>query len=156
MRHVVVMTLTGAIGLMAIFLVDLLSLIYVSHLGDTFLTAAVGYASTVMFFAMSINIGMVIATTAVVARALGAGDREGARRLAASSLTHTLVISAAVTLLLLVFRDNALNALGARGQAFIVASNFLAITLPANLLMALGMGFSGILRAALFYGGCGG
>ena len=87
MRHVVVMTLTGAIGLMAIFLVDLLSLIYVSHLGDTFLTAAVGYASTVMFFAMSINIGMVIATTAVVARALGAGDREGARRRAGNVAT---------------------------------------------------------------------
>ena len=148
MRHVVVMTLTGTIGLMAIFLVDLLSLIYVSHLGDTFLTAAVGYASTVMFFAMSINIGMVIATTAVVARALGAGDREGARRLAASSLTHTLILSGLVTITFLIFRDNALAAIGARGQAFTVASNFLVITLPANLLMALGMGFSGILRAA--------
>eukprot|EP01037_Dinobryon_pediforme_P009584 gene9584-9661_t len=97
MRHVVVMTLTGTVGLMAIFLVDLLSLIYVSHLGDTFLTAAVGYASTVMFFAMSINIGMVIATTAVTARALGAGDREGARRLAASSLTHTAIIALVMT-----------------------------------------------------------
>jgi len=49
MRHVVVMTLTGTIGIMAIFLVDLISLIYVSHLGETYFTAAVGYASTVMF-----------------------------------------------------------------------------------------------------------
>ncbi|WP_244488650.1 hypothetical protein [Bosea sp. Leaf344] len=33
MRHVAVMTATGSIGLMAIFLVDLLSLLYVSWLG---------------------------------------------------------------------------------------------------------------------------
>eukprot|EP01037_Dinobryon_pediforme_P009004 gene9004-9084_t len=148
MWHVIVMTLTGTIGLMAIFLVDLLSLIYVSHLGNTYLTAAVGYASTVMFFAMSINIGMVIATTAVTARALGAGDREGARRLAASSLTHTAIIALAMTVVTILCRDWALSVIGAQGQAHAVASNFLLITMPANVLMAVGMGFSGILRAA--------
>ena len=41
LRHVVVMSATGAIGLMAIFFVDLLSLLYVSKLGDPALTAAV-------------------------------------------------------------------------------------------------------------------
>ena len=147
MRHVVVMTLTGSIGLMAIFLVDLLSLIYVSHLGDTHLTAAVGYASNVMFFAMSINIGLVIATTAVVARALGAGDREGARRLAASSLSHMVIIAAVISAFFMVYRGGALELLGARGTAAEVAANFLLIIMPANVLMALGMGFSGILRA---------
>ena len=34
MRHVAVMTATGAIGLMAIFAVDLLSLFWVSRLGE--------------------------------------------------------------------------------------------------------------------------
>ena len=33
MRHVAVMTATGSIGLMAVFVVDLLSLLYVSWLG---------------------------------------------------------------------------------------------------------------------------
>jgi len=147
MRHVVVMTLTGSIGLMAIFVVDLLSLIYVSHLGDTHLTAAVGFSSNVLFFAMSINIGLVIATTAIVARALGAGDREGARRLAASCLSITAIIATAVSIFVFVFRHEALDLIGAKGATHDVASNFLMITLPANVLMALGMGFSGVLRA---------
>lgn len=147
MRHVLVMTATGSIGLMAIFVVDLLSLIYVSHLGDTHLTAAVGYASTVMFFAMSINIGLVIATSATVARALGSGDRPKARRLAASCLSATAIISTVIAALMMIFRAQLLSMLGASGQTAEVASNFLLIVMPANILMGLGMGLSGVLRA---------
>jgi hypothetical protein len=35
MRHVIVMTAATSVGLMAIFVVDLLSLLWVSRLGDT-------------------------------------------------------------------------------------------------------------------------
>jgi hypothetical protein len=50
MRHVIVMTSAASVGLMAIFLVDLLSLLYISWLGDPKLTAAVGFATQVLFF----------------------------------------------------------------------------------------------------------
>ncbi len=66
MRHVAVMTATGAIGLMAVFVVDLLSLFWVSKLGDQAFKAAVGYVGLTTFFAMSINIGLTIAASAVV------------------------------------------------------------------------------------------
>jgi ABC-type nitrate/sulfonate/bicarbonate transport system permease component len=72
LRHVAVMTGTGSIGLVAVFAVDLLSLIYVSWLGDASLTAGIGFASQVLFFGISINIGLSIAGSALVARALGA------------------------------------------------------------------------------------
>jgi hypothetical protein len=42
LRHVLVMTAAGSVGLISVFFVDLLSLLYVSRLGDTALTAAVG------------------------------------------------------------------------------------------------------------------
>ncbi|MGH6869717.1 MAG: MATE family efflux transporter, partial [Methylocella sp.] len=42
MRHVIVMTAASSVGLLAIFAVDLLSLLWVSRLGDPKLTAAVG------------------------------------------------------------------------------------------------------------------
>ena len=96
MRHVAVMTATGAVGLMAVFSVDLLSLFWVSQLGDQAFKAAVGYVGLATFFAMSINIGLTIAASATVSRALGAGDRPRGRRLAASALTITAIISAAV------------------------------------------------------------
>ena len=60
MRHVLVMTGTGAAGLVAIFIVDLVSLLYISWLNDPSLTAGVGLATVVMFFTISINVGLMI------------------------------------------------------------------------------------------------
>src|SRR5260370_39598997 len=93
MRHVAVMSATGAIGLMAIFVVDLLSLFWVSRLGDQAFKAAVGYVGLATFFAMSINIGLTIAASAKGSRSLRAGDRQEGRRLPASALTITAITS---------------------------------------------------------------
>ena len=148
MRHVAVMTATGAIGLMAVFVVDLLSLFWVSRLGDQAFKAAVGYVGLTTFFAMSVNIGLTIAASATVSRALGAGDRPRARRLAASALTITAVISTAMATAMFVFRDWGLaTLLHARGEPAAVASHFIAISIPANVPLALGMAMSGVLRA---------
>jgi putative MATE family efflux protein len=148
LRHVAVMTATGAIGLMAIFAVDLLSLFWVSRLGDQAFKAAVGYVGLATFFAMSVNIGLTIAASATVSRAIGAGNRPRGRRLAASSLTITALISAAVAAVMFVFRDwGLIHVVHANGEPLAVASKFLAITIPANVPMALGMTMSGLLRA---------
>ena len=50
MRHVIVMTATGSVGLMAIFLVDFANLFYIAQLGQQELAAAIGYAGTILFF----------------------------------------------------------------------------------------------------------
>ena len=50
MRHVVVMTGAGSVGLVAVFVVDLLSLLYISWLGKPALTAGVGLATIVLFW----------------------------------------------------------------------------------------------------------
>jgi putative MATE family efflux protein len=147
-RHVAVMTATGSIGLMAVFVVDLLSLFWVSRLGDQAFKAAVGYVGLVTFLAISVTIGLTIAVSATVSRALGAGDRPRGRRLAASALTITAIISVAVALLMFVYRDWGLvTLLHAHGEALLVASNFLAITIPAFVPMSLGFAMSGVLRA---------
>ncbi|HEY8580286.1 MAG TPA: MATE family efflux transporter [Beijerinckiaceae bacterium] len=146
-RHVLRMTATGSIGLIAIFVVDLLSLLYISWLGDPHLTAAVGFATQISFFLISLNIGLSIAVSALMARDVGAGDMARARRYCASGLTHTVVISTLAALIALPFRRELLSLLGASGQALDVASMFLAWTLPANALMALGMSMSGALRS---------
>jgi len=148
MRHVVVMTSTGAVGLMAVFAVDLLSLFWVSKLGDQAFQAAVGYVGLATFFAMSVNIGLTIAASATVSRAVGAGDRARGRRLASSSLIITGILSLGVATLMVAFRDFALSRiLHAGGESLEVASKMLAITLPANVPMALGMTMAGVLRA---------
>ena len=147
MRHVIVMTAATSAGLMSIFAVDLLSLLYISWLGDPKLTAAVGFASQVLFFSVSINIGISIAIGALVSRAHGKGDSAGARRLAASGLVHVFLIAALVSCIAWPFRREILSLIGARGMALDVASTYLAITLPATVLLGLGMALASILRA---------
>jgi putative MATE family efflux protein len=147
MRHVVVMTATGSVGLVAIFIVDLLSLLYISWLGDPRLTAAVGFATIVLFLATSINVGLMIAIGALVSRALGAGERARARGLGGSTSTHMALASLAVAAVLLVLLAPLLTLLGAAPDTLSVAQRFLWITLPSNVFLALGMAFSAVLRA---------
>lgn len=147
MRHVLEMTFAGSIGMIAIFLVDFLSLFYISLLKDERLTAGVGYATTVLFLAISVNVGLMIAASALVARHLGAGHRDVAQRVATTGGILCAAIGAAAAVGMLAFLPRLLTALGAEGETYTVAYRFLWITLPANALMAFGMALSGILRA---------
>jgi putative MATE family efflux protein len=148
MRHVAVMTATGSIGIVAIFAVDALSLYWVSRLGVQSLKAAVGYASQLQFLAMSVSIGLTIAVSATVSRALGAGDRPRARRLAAAGVAISGLVAAALSAAIFVFRDPALaTLLHAHGEAATIASKYLAIAIPANVGLGIGMSLSGVLRA---------
>jgi putative MATE family efflux protein len=146
-RHVVVMTATGSVGLIAIFFVDLLSLLYISWLGDPSLTAGVGLATVVFFLTTSINVGLMIAVAALVSRALGAREHEKACRLATSSCIHMALSAIVVTVVVLPLLPWILRLIGASPETLDVAYTFLLITMPSNVLMALGMGFSGVLRA---------
>jgi putative MATE family efflux protein len=147
MRHVTVMTATASVGLMAVFVVDLLSLLYVSWLGRPEATAGVGFATIVLYLMISINVGLMIAIGALTSRSLGAGERAAARRIAGSSLALTALVALTLSLLILPFLPWLLHLLGARGEAYRVALSFLWIVLPSNALMAVGMGLSAVLRA---------
>lgn len=141
------MTATGAVGLMALFVVDVANLFYISLLGQAELAAAVGFAGTLQFFTISLSIGLSIAATAVVARAIGAGDRPRARRLAASSLITLVGVLAVASAALWVWRVEALGLLGATGRTQAIGAGYLAIVLPALPLLGVGMVCGGLLRA---------
>ncbi len=147
MKHVIEMTVTGSIGLMAIFSVDLLTLLYISMLKDDALTAGVGFSGLINFFAISINIGLMIGSSALTSRLIGEGKRIRAKEFASSSMGWTFIASSLVSLILLVFSAKILELSGASGRAHEVATIILYITLPSGPLMALGMGLSGLLRA---------
>jgi putative MATE family efflux protein len=132
---------------MAIFVVDLLSLLYVSWLGRPEATAGVGYATIVLYLMVSINIGLMIAVAAMTSRALGAGDRAGARRMAGSSIALMAVAASVLSVVALPCLPALLRLLGAHDESYAVALSFLWIVLPSNVLMAVGMGFSSVLRA---------
>ncbi len=147
MRHVLVLASTSAIGLVAIFLVDFLNLFYISLLDDPSLTAAIGYASALVFFFVSLSVGMMIAATALVSRALGAEDRAHAREVAASALAWLTIVTGVATLLCLPFVRPMLALIGATGATLDTAAVFTFIVLPTTPLLGLGMCATGLLRA---------
>ncbi len=147
MRHVLVMTGTGLVGLIALFIVDFLNLFYIARLGDPVLSAAVGYCGAVLFFLVSIGIGITIAATALTAREIGAGDRERAREIAGSSTLFMIIVMTAITVVLWPLLGSAVSLLGATGRTHEVAVGFLRIAITGIPILGLGMALSGILRA---------
>lgn len=147
MRHVVVMTLTSSLGLLALFFVDAINLFYISLLGVTELAAAIGYAGTIQFFMISVSIGLLIAGSATVSRAIGAGDADRARQLAGSALITSFLSLCVLAAIVWTYRIEALMLLGARGEALEKGGRFLAIALPSVPLIGIGMTCSGVLRA---------
>ncbi len=146
MRHVVVMAGTGAIGLMAVFAVDLLNLFYISLLGQRPIAAAVGFAGVVGFFQTSALIGLTIGTSAVVARSIGAGAARAARHIAGSGLVLMVLAGLIVGLGTVALLGPILDVLGAAGETRSLAETFLMISSPTLPLLAAGMGCSGLLR----------
>lgn len=147
MRHVLVMSATGGVGLVAVFFVDLANLLYISMLGQQELAAAVGYAATAMFFTFSVCIGLSIAATAVTARAFGAKDTEAAHMNAGASMIIALAASTVMTALLFPFFSPMLGLLGAAGRTHEIALVFMQIVMPSVPILALGMCGAALLRA---------
>lgn len=147
MRHVAVMAGTGAIGMMAVFAVDLLNFYYISHLRDPALTAAIGFATAISYVQLSVCIGMMIGLGAVTGRLIGACRSIRARHLASGFLVVMLFSSAILGILTALLAPELLEALGATGEAQSQATGFLHIIAPALPLTCFGMAQSALLRA---------
>ncbi|NOR71959.1 MAG: MATE family efflux transporter [Methylomarinum sp.] len=147
MQHILVMTSTSTLGLMAVFLVDLTDMYFLSLLGEQAIAAAIGFAGSIAFFTTSICIALSIAAGVKISREIGSGESDQAR----SSTTNIAVIAGLVTLsactILWPNIEFLLRMLGARGQTLTYAIEYLQILLPSMPLLALGMVSAGALRA---------
>lgn len=130
MKHVAIMSLTSSIGIMAIFIVDFVDLLFISLLGNAALAAAVGYAGIVLFFTNSINMGLSIAAGTLVAKALGAKQESEAREFATSVMFVGFLFCILIVFLAFYFLDPILSLLGAEGEVKTLATNYITIILP--------------------------
>ncbi len=146
-RHVSVMALTSSIGLMAVFVVDLVNMLYIALLGREELAAAIGYAGAILFFTTSFGIGMSIGVGALVARALGARDLPLAREKATTGLVLGFVFGSLFAAAVWVFLWPLVGLLGATGATAALAVHFLQIVIPSQPLLMVGMVGGAILRS---------
>jgi putative MATE family efflux protein len=115
----------------------------VGHLGRPQI-AALGLAGIVLSGAFTIFNFLTYGTTAVVARASGAGQHERAARLAAQALWLSLAIGVALLVVCEAVAGPLLNALGAHGRSgdfALVYFRIAALGLPAALVALAGQGY---------------
>lgn len=146
-KHISIMSLTSSVGLMAVFLVDFVDMIFISMLGKEELAAAIGYAGAILFFTSSFGIGMAIAGGALVARALGAGDEALARRRAGTTLLIGFLFGSAFAATVWLNLSFLVTLLGASDETHDLAVSYLQIILPSLPLLLVGMVGGAILRA---------
>jgi Na+-driven multidrug efflux pump len=147
LRHITVMSLTASVGLMAIFAVDLMNMVFISWLKDEEITAAVGYAGAVLFFTTAFGIGLSIAVSAHVARAVGMRDLALAREKATSGLILGIGIGVVFSAVVWAVLPQITGLLGATGRTAELAVHFLRIVVPAQPFLMIGMIGGAILRS---------
>ena len=146
-NHIIVMSSTNAIGLTALFIVDLADLFFISLLGETELAAAVGYAGTIAFFTTSISIGLSISMTALVSRAIGQQDKEKARRLVINILVSGFIVGVIIAGLTWYFAPELVRLIGAQGETHDLAVSYLRILLPSLPVLCVAMSAGAALRS---------
>ncbi|WP_425101030.1 MATE family efflux transporter [Tropicibacter sp. S64] len=145
--HIVSMSLTAAVGLLALFVVDLVDMVFISMLGVAELAAAVGFAGSILFMTTSVSIGFAIAGGALVARALGEGRRERAREVLTHVLAHGFVFAVGFAALIFVSLPELTALVGATGETQALAISYLRILIPTMPILMMGMIASAALRS---------
>lgn len=148
LRHILVMTGTGAVGLVAIFAGDFANILFLSWLKDEAVVAAVGYGSAIVFFTISIGIGLSIAASALVSPALGAGQLVRARRLSVNSHLAAVIVAVVASLVVWLLCPKILTLLGATGRTHELAARYLNILVPSLPFLASAMTSAAVLRSA--------
>lgn len=147
MRHVAVMTLTSSFGLVAMFLVDFLDLFFIAQLGDPALTAAMGFAATLLFFNSALNIGLMITISALAARSIGMGRSEKANILFTHVMLIGTVLAIPLAVIFWIFAPGFMDLIGATGTAREAAVQYIRIVALFSPITVTGMICSGFLRA---------
>lgn len=146
--HVLEMVLTGWASMLAVFAVEFLSLLYLGTLKDEAVLGAVGFGSMTQFTIISVCIGVTVGGTALVSRALGAGEAPRARALAGASLVlmaAAALVSGALFLAVIGPYTAAID-LAQDVRAHLLS--YVLITTPFAVVMGVGMMLSNLLRAA--------
>lgn len=146
-RHLSVMALSSSVGLVAVFVVDLINMVYVSWLQDPVLTAALGYAGAVMFFTTSFGIGLSIGVSALVSQAVGQRDPALARERVTEGLVLSLAMGTLFAVLVFVLLPAIISLLGASGRTAEETLLFLRLYTASQPLLIVAIVGAAVLRS---------
>lgn len=147
MGHIWTMTTTSAIGLVGVFFVDLVDILFLSMLGSDAIVAGVGFAASISFFTVSMSIGISISMAALVSRMIGQKNSERARRYVINICMLSVIVTSILSATIWFNLSFLLDLLGAPAEAQQQSINYLHILLPSLPIFGLGMVMSSAIRA---------
>lgn len=146
-RHLSVMALSSSVGLMAVFVVDLINMVYVSWLKDEVLTAALGYSGAVIFFTTSFGIGLSIGVSALVSQAVGQRDPQLVRERVTEGFVLSLALGTGFSALVFFLLPQIVGLLGATGRTADETLLFLQLYTASQPLLIVAIVGAAVLRS---------
>ena len=141
------MTLPMIMGMIMLMTFGLVDTFFVSLLGTEPL-AAISFTFPVTFTLISLNIGLGIGTSAIIARYLGSGDQTHAKEFATGALTLSTLMVGALALVGLFTIEPVFALLGASKELMPYISDYMVVWYLAGVFLALPMVGNSVLRAS--------
>ncbi|UCB44394.1 MAG: MATE family efflux transporter [Spirochaetota bacterium] len=135
-------------GMVFQLLYNITDTIWISRidLADPSYVGGTGIIFPIMFFAMAIGHGILIGVSSLVARSIGARNREVLSRTAESGLIIAIVVTVLVVVSCYIFAERIIRALGAVGDYYTHALEYFLYIIPAAALMFISNVFFGIIQ----------
>lgn len=143
-RKMTVPMIVGMIMLMTFGLVDTF---FIGLLGTQEL-AAISFTFPVTFTVISLNIGLGIGTSAVIAKFLGAGDNSKAKETATGALMLTFVLAVSLAIVGMLTIEPIFRLLGADDNLLPLIKDYMVVWYAAGLFLAMPMVGNSVLRAS--------
>ncbi len=128
-------------------MLGVVDLIFVGQLGPDAI-AGVGLGNQLMFLLIVLFMGLAVGNTALVARAVGAGDKREAGRVAKQSLLLVVLISFGIAAIGWFFSNEMIRLLGAPADVTEIGGGFLRVISVGSIVMGVMFIGSGTLRGA--------
>ena len=122
-------------------------LVFVGQLGAD-AVAGVGLGSRLMQLLQVLFMGLSVGNTALVARAVGAKDKPEAERIAKQSLVISVLLSALIAAIGLLYSDAIIRVMGATDEVTVIGGGFLRIVSVFSIFIAVMMVGGGTLRGS--------
>ncbi len=122
-------------------------LVFVGQLGADAI-AGVGLGNQLMFLLQVLFMGLAVGNTALVARAIGAGDKSDAERIAKQSLVIAVVLSVGIGLIGWFYSDPIIRVMGAADDVSVIGAGFLRIVSTGSIVIGVMLIGGGTLRGS--------
>jgi len=145
-RHLTHMTVPVLFGITTMMAQGLIDTWFLGQVGDREL-AAFGFGFPILMIVMSVAIGLGAGTSSVVARAIGAGDHDRAKRLSTDSLFLGFVITLVISIIGILTINPLFRVLGAPPDMLPMIRTFMIILYSGVPLLVVGMIGTASMRA---------